>query len=105
MKAYQHVPIMLGDYSYPDWSHAIYWLIVCFTLVWIPCIAFYMICSRGGFQVIRQVSSPRKRWGPALPENRTGLYAPSISAAQELELEPIPTISAFEECHINNGFY
>jgi len=84
-KAYQHVPLHLGAYEYPDWGNAIYWLILAFCVIWIPLIAMYMICTRGGWKVVKQVTAPRKRWGPALSENRTGIYAPK----SEPKIEPI----------------
>lgn len=111
-KAYQHAPLTLGRdtgtgeavYHYPDWAEALYWVIVSSTVIWIPVIAMYMICSRGGWQVIKQVTGPRKRWGPALPENRTGIYAKSKPKKQPVmqEKQPLPHING--NAHDNVAF-
>ena len=54
------------------------------------------------------MAAPRRRWGPALPENRTGRYAVSSVVVEPTEkkadLEPIPTLTAREECYENKGF-
>ena len=60
-----------------------------------------------GSQVLREVAGPRKRWGPALPENRTGRYSATPTEAQPIEngteLDHISTLTARQESYDNKG--
>merc|ERR1719323_626456 len=67
----EHSPLSVDQYVYPDWCNILYWMIVAFTLVWIPIMAVVYIYKRGG---VRAAAEPSRGWGPALSENRTGKY-------------------------------
>jgi len=71
---YQHEELKVDKYIYPAWCEVIYWLIVMFTVVWIPIVAVVYIYKNGGLEVLRAAAAPSKNWGPALAENRTGIY-------------------------------
>ena len=55
-------------------------------------------------QVLREVAAPRNRWGPALPENRTGRYASSKPLDDDLESEPSPLPPARQMSFDNQGY-
>ena len=56
------------------------------------------------FQVLREVAKPRNRWGPALPENRTGRYASSKPLDEDSESEPSPPPPARQMSYVNQGY-
>merc|ERR1711976_352824 len=65
-------PLEVGGEVLPGWAQAIGWLIVTFTLVWIPAIMIFMTVKE---RSLKGANTPTKDWGPALSENRTGRYA------------------------------
>ena len=61
--------------------------------------------------MIKEAASPTKEWGPALPENRTGRYAPGSTTNPEQNgfvpdttLSVIKLTSQTSEIYENEGF-
>ncbi|XP_060608384.1 sodium- and chloride-dependent glycine transporter 1-like isoform X2 [Ruditapes philippinarum] len=77
---------------FPQWADVIWWLIV---LTPVLCIPFWFLAyffRNGAWRVLCDVNSPKPTWGPALKENRAGVYG-------DLEMTP----SGFDKFKMNDS--
>lgn len=99
LKAIDYKPYTSGSYEYPGWAQALGWLVVSFHLVWIFVVFIYRAAKDKNCKLS---SSPTEDWGPALPENRTGRYAPKPgSSTDDLQLKIVPQTTTISEKPIN----
>ncbi|XP_002730444.2 sodium- and chloride-dependent glycine transporter 1-like [Saccoglossus kowalevskii] len=75
-----YVPVYYNDYQYPPTGEVIGWLCAAASMVMIPLVMVQEYCVNGvgdGFiERVRSLLVPTPDWGPALPQYRTGRYAP-----------------------------
>uniref|UniRef100_A0A7M4FH58 Solute carrier family 6 member 9 n=1 Tax=Crocodylus porosus TaxID=8502 RepID=A0A7M4FH58_CROPO len=89
----QYRPITYNDYVYPGWAVAIGFLMALSSVLCIPAYALYRVCRADGSTLLQRVKNatrPSRDWGPALPEHRSGRYAPALGPATESALEVQP---------------
>jgi SNF family Na+-dependent transporter len=73
--SYKPPTLFSGTYVFPDWAAAIGWMIVAFTLFFIPVVFVYTLFKNGAFKIMVESAKPLAKWGPAETANRTGRYA------------------------------
>ncbi|XP_078339174.1 sodium- and chloride-dependent glycine transporter 1-like isoform X3 [Crassostrea virginica] len=76
-KSYQYTPLTFGDYNYPDWGIALWWVVCMIPILAIPGWATYR-CIAVGVKAFPGEFRPSPEWGPASAENRTGRYAQQV---------------------------
>ncbi|CAD5122602.1 DgyrCDS11014 [Dimorphilus gyrociliatus] len=69
---YKSPTLFDGKYTYPKWAEALSWLIVAFTLVFMPCFWIYQILKNGAWSAIKKAASPTPQWGPHDAVDREG---------------------------------
>ncbi|CAF0774988.1 unnamed protein product [Didymodactylos carnosus] len=102
--------VTLDEYKYPEWAHALGWLVVIICLFPIPFFFILEICRRGTWTIIKERSQPHKKWGPLKPEHRelSSRYSSTNLAQSNGDLSKktisFQTISTmFDETNV--GFY
>uniref|UniRef100_A0A8D0KID8 Transporter n=1 Tax=Salvator merianae TaxID=96440 RepID=A0A8D0KID8_SALMN len=86
----QYRPISYNAYVYPNWAITIGFLMALSSVICIPVYAIYCVLRSEGdslLQRLKNATRPSREWGPALPEHRTGRYAPPLSSSTESQLE------------------
>jgi len=66
-------PPTAGHYEYPPWAHAIGWMMVFLSLVFIPVVMVYEVLIKASgtpLERFREATRARASWGPAVPSNR-----------------------------------
>uniref|UniRef100_A0A8C3EBW2 Solute carrier family 6 member 9 n=1 Tax=Corvus moneduloides TaxID=1196302 RepID=A0A8C3EBW2_CORMO len=89
----QYRPISYNDYVYPTWAISIGFLMALSSVICIPIYAIYKVCRSEGdtlLERLKNATKASKDWGPALPEHRSGRYAPAFSPSTESHLEVQP---------------
>ncbi|XP_068546160.1 sodium- and chloride-dependent glycine transporter 1 isoform X1 [Anas acuta] len=89
----QYRPISYNDYVYPTWAISIGFLMALSSVICIPIYAIYKVCCSEGdtlLERLKNATKASKDWGPALPEHRSGRYAPAFSPSTESHLEVQP---------------
>ncbi|NXG21963.1 SC6A9 protein, partial [Grallaria varia] len=89
----QYRPISYNEYVYPTWAISIGFLMALSSVICIPIYAIYKVCCSEGdtlLERLKNATKASKDWGPALPEHRSGRYAPAFSPSTESHLEVQP---------------
>uniref|UniRef100_A0A8D2QR36 Transporter n=1 Tax=Zosterops lateralis melanops TaxID=1220523 RepID=A0A8D2QR36_ZOSLA len=89
----QYRPISYNEYVYPAWAISIGFLMALSSVICIPIYAIYKVCRSEGdtlLERLKNATKASKDWGPALPEHRSGRYAPVFSPSTESHLEVQP---------------
>uniref|UniRef100_A0A8C5TNK7 Transporter n=1 Tax=Malurus cyaneus samueli TaxID=2593467 RepID=A0A8C5TNK7_9PASS len=89
----QYRPISYNEYVYPTWAISIGFLMALSSVICIPIYAIYKVCRSEGdtlLERLKNATKASKDWGPALPEHRSGRYAPAFSPSTESHLEVQP---------------
>jgi len=91
--AVQYEPLEIFGRPYPQSSLALGWCVVAAPLICIPIWFIYQVLVDGGWQIIKKASQPQSDWGPANPEDRTGIYSIRDKELAEMDSKKPSTIS------------
>ncbi|XP_072173164.1 sodium- and chloride-dependent glycine transporter 1-like [Diadema setosum] len=96
-----------GNYEFPGWAHALGWMMICSSLVWIPAImAFEFIRADGSFmERLKHISRPKPEWGPLALADRRDAWNVHAAYGTDMggELDPSNPVKNVEEGLKLNG--
>lgn len=84
LKAQQYKPITLGSYIYPDWANILGWVVVVFSLSFIPLWMIYFFITKD----ISTHCRPRSTWGPSqMPKQEWSVFINPYRAVRTRKLK------------------